>query len=372
MRKLLAPALVLALAAAAPDAAAAAGPVRTCETAGRPLAGTAQVRVYRHIDGDVVYACSLQNGRRIRLGDEYVSSTGGVKEIGPIAVAGRLVAWGDSVCRWDHQPVVCTTYLTIADVAKRKRRLRRRLDDSPRPGVAEIVLRPDGSAAWIEARPGARTLLRLDARGETVLAEDDSGAIALSDESTLYWTQAGVPRSATLEPTGRRVPLEVRSRRRCGRFGHTWASTAWGRALQTEINGFKACSTETGRIYNLGETYATPEGEERFGPVAMAARLLAYYRSPCRDARPTCETVRLLNLRTGRDRTLAQVPWPSQIEAIVVKRSGSVAFVQDGQIRLIDRRGDGTLGPGGDLALSKRSVVYWTGPDGTPRAAAID
>ena len=65
------------------------------------------------------------------------------------------------------------------------------------------MLRPNGSAAWIERDPfGPDTLHRRDSSGEAVLATGELTRLALSERSTLYWPESGMPRSAQLAPAG--------------------------------------------------------------------------------------------------------------------------------------------------------------------------
>jgi hypothetical protein len=55
----------------------------------------------------------------------------------------------------------------------------------------------------------------------------------------------------------------------------------------------------------------------------------------------------------------------------MLKRNGSVAWGEAGGIRFIDRAGDRIVGHGTELALSRSSIVFWSGfGDRTPAGSA--
>jgi hypothetical protein len=192
--------LVLILAAlVAPGGAAAAERDRErCASRGRTVDANANVRVYSRFG---FYACSLRNGQRMFLG-AWNGSSSGITDVGGIAVAGHLVAWHYRACSPDgsdcHRNVV-----RIVDVRTRTQRARFDLPEDEI--VRELVLKRNGSAAWIEEwerQPNdRRTLRRLDFRGPVVLAsgtyDDGPRDLALSAH-TLYWTERGEPRSADI------------------------------------------------------------------------------------------------------------------------------------------------------------------------------
>lgn len=369
--------LALLLLTAAPAAAGAAErrpATRECATTGRSLAGSAQVRVYEDTRGRV-FACSLENGRRLLLGDSWTGGSSGSARVNPLAVAGRLVAW---------QPQYCVpldgcdrTHLTIANVFSGKRKMRR-----PLPGLAvtELVLRPNGSAAWIESVDGRRTLRRRDPSGEAVLAEGDVRALALSPRSTLYWTEGGRARSAELAPRSHPAPPDPR-RPICGEPGDTVVASAWARIWDDGTSVYTACSPETGETYDLGESSTSSAGDERVGPFAVAGRLFAVGHKFCIYSLPgpentgtSCESnsINVRDARDGKSRRFVEVPRDLYVDELLLKRNTSLAFTQSREVRIVDGAGDRVAGEGADLALGKKSVVYWTRPDGFAAAVPLE
>jgi hypothetical protein len=369
-------ALGLLLLAAAGDAAASKRLADSCAREGPVRHGSAQVRVFgdrhdgdRH-DGDM-YACSLLNGRRIALGHNSISS-GAPSYVRPIAVAKRLVAWHRKVC---SRQSCSLGELVVAEVATGRRLFERVLPAGL--WVDELVLWPDGSAAWIEASPdGTRTLHRRYQEHE-VLAQGDVRELALSPgRGILYWLENGLPRSMQLRPDARFFP-EYERRPRCGRAGETEHANGWVRVyLGSRLPDYFACSYETRRSYLLDE----PDGSASFtvdvGPAALAGRLVAWYYGMCSPGHVprscTRNVVKLLDVRTGKRSVLLNVPERgTTVEQIVLKRNRSAALVQSGQVRIADGAGDRLAGTGAELALSHGSTLFWTQPGGSPAAAPL-
>jgi hypothetical protein len=376
MRKIAAAAVALGLLAAPSAASAAKATPGACAAARSALDGSAQVRLHGRAAGADVYACSLENGRRIRLGYD---SSGGSSSVAYVraAVAGRLVAWYRTECPRAGDPGRCyVNEFTIANVHSGKVRTRRGLT---RVGehIMEIVLKPNGSAAWVERAyvegvGVVDTLRRRQPGGEDVLAEGGTiRGLALSEDSTLYWTQDGVPRSARVEPAGP-APAVEQPRPPCGDPGTAIAANAWLRVWRDD-GVDRACSLETGRVVEFGESYSSGGGSTSLGPYALAGRLIAWDDSFCSsdDLGFSCEHhLKLVDMRTGTQRELAQAA--GYVEDLVLNRKGSAAWVDSRGVRVVDSRGDRTLGPGTDLALSRGSTLYWTGPGGTPAFAPVD
>jgi hypothetical protein len=377
----LAPGLAALTLLAAPAPAGAAGHTpRDCANTGRSLTGGAHVRVYER--NQSVYACSLENGRRIYLGENYTGRH--FAFVRPVAVSGRLVAWQSHYCSVEDRS--CDDQeLGIANVHSGKRRLKRRL---AYPGAVEMVLRPNGSAAWIEqsypdGTTGVRTLWRRDSSGEAVLARGtDLAGLALSARPTLYWTEGGAPHSAPLEAGGPGKPYKER-RPRCGDPAYTVGANPWVRVWTDDGASYVACSTETGRVTYLGETSASAGGEESIDVFDPAGRLVPSYRRFCifslpsaspADSHSSCEEndVHVTDVRTGVRRTLAEVPDEFIVGSLLLKRNASVAFLQSSGVRIVDRGGDRVVGTGGELAMSKSSIVYWTNTAGLAQSAPID
>jgi hypothetical protein len=366
-------AALLALLAAPSSATAAQPAVRACDTTGRSVAGNALVRVYRH--RDVVYACSRENGRRMRLGDDYPGSSSGFAWVRPLVVAGRLVAWQANEGR--PQEALGPQRFAIADVRGGRRLVDRRV--AP-PGVGEVVLRANGSAAWIERdeQAAGATLRRRDPSGEAVLAQGDVRGLALAERSALYWTEAGVPRSGHLDPGERPPPAPV-ARDRCAAPGATLVANPWVR-VASDGGDHRACSLETGRAVFLGEDYASSSGTVRLGPFALARRRVAYYVSACPDYNhsppdATCRYgVELVALRPRKRTTFSRTNgrMAARDQELVLEQNGSLAWLEPGGVRVVDGAGDRVMGPGRELALSKSSTLYWTRPDGTPASVPLD
>jgi hypothetical protein len=80
-------------------------------------------------------------------------------------------------------------------------RVRRSADlgDSGNGRFGGLVLKRNGSIAWIWSRGRGPELSKLDAGGEAVLdgGPVDEGSLALAG-SRLYWTRQGVPATALL------------------------------------------------------------------------------------------------------------------------------------------------------------------------------
>lgn len=367
--------LLALLLTAAP--ASAATTERDCATAGRPIDGNAQVRVYRR--GETVFACSLENGRRIVLGVEYFKSTTGTADVRLLALAGRLVAWVHESCLPDYQPLVCSTRLTIATPATRRARFRRHFESST-VRVTDLVLRLDGAGAWVEDDPrGTRSLHVRDKSGESVaVTSADIADLALSELSTVYWTEAGIPQLLRLpRTTSLADPRADEDRPRCGRPGLTTLANPWVRVYtDPEEDVYDACSTETGRIYRQGAFSETEDVEERqVGPIALAGRFVASARTHVVhvdfDTSRVSRRVTLTDVRRGRRRTIAK-PEGEVAGPILLKRNGSAAWNEFPlSVRFVDGAGNRFVGLGDDIALSRSSLVYWTDLDDVPRAAAL-
>jgi len=187
------------------------------------LASDAQAEVYSvaHSASPVLYGCTYGSGRIYRLGPiAYRYQTKYTEEgfygLSHEVLAGPVVAYeeisnqlGCGFCHW----------AVIVRDLRTGRVLRREPTGMPvNPGLEEnfgvgpvraIVLKSDGSVAWIadargaEGRPseGGYQVHASDASGGRLLAtgediEPDSLALA---GSTIYWTQAGRPSSASLQ-----------------------------------------------------------------------------------------------------------------------------------------------------------------------------
>lgn len=208
MSRMLGALLLLALLLLAPGAGgteAAAQRSPACVTSGRTIdAGSGGRVFYRPTrDPDRVYLCSYRTGRRTPIGwDDCFNAA----EVQLTRFSRRLLA---------VDTLSCASGGTVSTLDMRRtrdgRRLRRVAAAPFVPGrlaeVTDLVLRGDGTMAWIVElrdsamsppsyelrRSGAGTASALLALG----ADIAPGSLALAG-STLYWTQAGAPRSAPL------------------------------------------------------------------------------------------------------------------------------------------------------------------------------
>jgi hypothetical protein len=194
--------------ATAPGANAAAS--RPCAMKGsKTIAASEHARVFRtrpNADGATdVMGCLYRVGRRHYLGD---GGTGILDEtwVGHFRLAGRFVAFSDEI----GGRYGAGFNIVVVDLRTGKRRtaysVPPRRDSGQTASVESIVLRKNGSAAWMYlfgASPDdtpERFVAKLDSDGEVRLAHGvdiESGSLALA-RRTVYWTQAGEPRSAQL------------------------------------------------------------------------------------------------------------------------------------------------------------------------------
>jgi hypothetical protein len=202
----------LALTLAASDAAAAAPGLASgrpdCHLSGTTIDAGPGGRVFfrptREIDR--VFLCSYRTGRRTPLGtDDCFNSI----EVELTTFSRRLLAVALSSCGSGGS--VATLDVRRTRDGRRIRRVRAVPAPPFMPGalirVTDLVLRDDGALAWIveirdtaTASPRYQVRTSLGGRASTLLAEGADiapGSLARA-RSTLYWTQAGAPRSSTL------------------------------------------------------------------------------------------------------------------------------------------------------------------------------
>ncbi len=216
MRRILIP-LVAVLTTVTATATAAAGTSREArfQCLGphqRLIAADADAVVYRtppeSRENGEEYACSYVGKRAFLLGPPPYGSAAGSGGVGPIALSGPVVAY--AVGRFGGPQGHNVEEVWVRNLATGKL-LHRMPNGSPaQPGdiglglTIAIVVKSDGSVAWINGAPealGTVQVRSVDATGSHLLAvspeiEPDSLALA---GSTLYWTQAGKPYSAQLQ-----------------------------------------------------------------------------------------------------------------------------------------------------------------------------
>jgi hypothetical protein len=196
---------LLLLAVGAAGSAAAPGRAAGCATTGRTIDAGPGGRVFyrRTRDPDRVYLCSYGTGRRTPIGwDDCFNAA----EVQLTRFSRRFLAVDTFSCG----PGGTASTLDLRRM-RDGRRIRRVAAAPSAPGslgdVTDLVLRGDGAMAWIvELRDSPTSPLRYELRrsesgsSSSVLAQGGDlapGSLALAG-STLYWTQAGTPRSAPL------------------------------------------------------------------------------------------------------------------------------------------------------------------------------
>lgn len=172
--------LVVLSLAVRPDPAAAAP---RCETSGKTLMASAQVRVFRA--PGAVHACWVPRARVRRLAADPAH----------LAVATRWVAWSTESCELDE---TCTATVHVLDVRKGVR-VRSRLPGGAVP--MSLVLDRRGIPAWVERAGGTyRVVARARDGSRRVLADHPAihpRSLALA-RSYVYWSQDGEARTAPL------------------------------------------------------------------------------------------------------------------------------------------------------------------------------
>jgi hypothetical protein len=195
-------AVLVAAVAAVPAGVASAKPrAKPCERKGSvTIARNGRVRVYETKDADfnssdhlTIYACSLRDGKRMKIAG-YVNSGGSIAdEPRPTIWLNReAVAANNGFCPPDSSP--CTGRVGSFDV---RHHVKRYLEDVPGGVVSQLVLKPNGSFAYIA---GDGTVRKADANGIGQLDPGpaiEKGSLALAG-SIVYWTKAGAPFSARL------------------------------------------------------------------------------------------------------------------------------------------------------------------------------
>ena len=164
------------------------------------------LRIYQSKRSDVYYVCNRRTGARVEIGQDYASSSG-YTYIGPTAVGGAAAAWQEVIGRSVFYPGCYTSNaLEVRDFGRRRQVAAIGLRHNGE--ATQLVVRRNGSFAWIEARPVAedgcgegRTYLvrRRDSRGNAVLAAGESEPRDLRLRgSQLSWADGSGAHGATL------------------------------------------------------------------------------------------------------------------------------------------------------------------------------
>lgn len=168
------------------------------------LAASHLARVYALSGG--VYGCSLGGHRSFRLGNEARSIREG--RVGPLAVAGRDVAYG--LTRYGVDTLSATVIVERLSDGKQLHNssaTTKPLGPEFFQSIESIVVRSDGAVAWvanagsiISGRPAEVEVTRADSRGQLLLdtgAGIDPRSLRLHN-STVIWRHGSATRSATL------------------------------------------------------------------------------------------------------------------------------------------------------------------------------
>jgi hypothetical protein len=198
-RVLVCAAVVLTTSAAALTPAQGRGTKPTCDTRpGTTLAANDQARVYRvgsrkHF---TAYGCHYRARRVVRLGGQVESAPPHEASGFDFVLSGRFVAVDSVAC----DPAGCEGGVDVTDTKTGRTRHGAPVDGGTGGNAQRMVLKTNGSVAWTRPFNGELQVVKLDADGEAVIDRGDSidvESLALAG-STLYWTNAGVPHSATL------------------------------------------------------------------------------------------------------------------------------------------------------------------------------
>jgi hypothetical protein len=199
-------AAVCALAACGSSSAASSGGSAAlhCGPANRhTVAHSSQARVY--VSGQALYGCAVSGDHRFRLG-----STGGCiggTSVGPVAVAGRLVAYAARRCGVDTSTSqVVVKRLTDGHQLSSRDAARGPVGPESQESVGSIVVTAGGKVAWIASLDSIAThrqsIQVVAASGATVRVLDSSAGIAAGSlqlhRGTLSWTRDGARHTAAL------------------------------------------------------------------------------------------------------------------------------------------------------------------------------
>jgi hypothetical protein len=155
------------------------------------------------LDGEA-YGCSRPTGPTYKFG--LVKLCIGATRVGPFALAGDVVAYGSETCGVDFSASQAVSRsLESGHVLRREPATSRTLVEQE-GGLQSIVVKPDGSIAWIATEQSLgnhRRLLqvRRDDRGGDTLLSSSPTVLPSSlklHRSRLTWRDAGKLRSATL------------------------------------------------------------------------------------------------------------------------------------------------------------------------------
>jgi len=288
------------------------------------------------------YACLGRRTRPLYVGG--VGSDSGVgSSVTPLyAHAGRFLA-DYSQSDGEGGP---SSHVTVVDLVRR--RAVSFMNLACCEGVPPLRLAPDGTVAVLA--PGDGVLVKRPGRRARALSGQDARDLAMH-AGTVYWTEDGQARSATLDGVagGEALALEpVRLRRRGGTCaaarGRTVVASGSVRVYDTP-DGRLACRVGAGRPF--GVAGSTP-------PRIVGDRwLLAFGEGGAR----------VLDSRTGRTVTRA-----TSVSRATLLRDGTLAWIDFAGAVRVAAPGAASLmvGEGASGLAAARRAVYWT-ETGAPR-----
>jgi hypothetical protein len=159
---------------------------------------------------ETVFGCAI-GGREYALGQPLGVSPAGYAGVGPFALGGGMVAYGDSEVANLPSGGTAPDRNEVLVRNLRTGRVVHRIPTGPSEGTTvgrgptdAVVVKPDGSVAWIAGATGISADLSvraLDRNGERLLAEGegiDQASLRL-EGSTASWMQNGARTSARLD-----------------------------------------------------------------------------------------------------------------------------------------------------------------------------
>jgi hypothetical protein len=164
---------------------------------------------HKFVEGqEEIFGCAHGAKRSYHIGLPPYGGPGGSGGVGPVALVGPIVAYDVG----DDAPLKLPNGFSSNEIWVRNLRTGKLIHRMPNGSPAEpgdiglgettaIVVKSDGSVAWIVRTSDGPQVRSADKTGEHLLAAAspaiDPNSLALAG-STLYWLQGGKPMSATL------------------------------------------------------------------------------------------------------------------------------------------------------------------------------
>jgi hypothetical protein len=323
------------------------------------------------------YACDLKTGKRRLL---WETGWGEGEYASEARFAGTAAAWRRD---WFLKEYSSQSVMTIE--MKSGRVLRGGLGGGH---MTDLEVAPTGSAVYGWRRGREAEVVALTPAERRPVASGDGiqqGSVALSRTARIYWTDAGRPHAAQLEPAAAEPrPFSAGGKRFCyPRRSRTLASGPFARVYVVEgsdSTSHYACRLSTGRRVLIASSIGSES--YRLDRAALAGPYVALAGVRCAEG--VCEErVQLADLRTAQSPFLSRgEATPGRFSDLLVRADGATAWIRvpepgasgvTGSVRACDDTGCRTLDEGtavepGSLAQPRLGRVYWTS-DGEPHAA---